>query len=104
MKTKELRESLSKSGLTLRQSEVVELVLKGCSNKEIANMLFLTEKAIKYHLSNAMDKLELEIRTRDFLKHVYDHYVHPELYEGQVIWTTEFQDTEIKLWKDLIKK
>lgn len=39
-------------GFTERQVEVTRLVLKGFQNKEIAKALDVTEKCIKFHLTN----------------------------------------------------
>lgn len=74
---KELRYQLERDGLTLRQRQVVELVLRGLSNKEIGRLLFITEKTVKHHLGLAMTNLRLEIRTRDFICHIFGHYLKP---------------------------
>jgi DNA-binding NarL/FixJ family response regulator len=47
-----LRDVLIQKGLSNRESEVAELVTKGMSNKEVANQLFVTEKTVKFHLTN----------------------------------------------------
>ena len=47
-----LRDVLIQKGLSNRESEVAELVSKGLSNKEVANQLFVTEKTVKFHLTN----------------------------------------------------
>jgi DNA-binding NarL/FixJ family response regulator len=39
-------------GFTARQVEVTRLVLKGFQNKEIAAALKVTEKCVKFHLTN----------------------------------------------------
>lgn len=49
--------------LTPREIEVVELVMKGKSNKQIASSLFLTEGTVKNYISRILDKLELHNRT-----------------------------------------
>lgn len=38
--------------MTARQQEVLELVLRGLSNKEVASLLFITEQGVKWHLTN----------------------------------------------------
>ena len=50
------------SRLTSRQEEVIELVVKGKSNKEIADKLFISEHTVKKHISNILFKLELKDR------------------------------------------
>jgi len=52
------------TGLSQREGEVLQLVAKGASNKEIANSLFITENTVKTHLRNIMDKLHLANRSQ----------------------------------------
>ncbi|WP_171016908.1 response regulator transcription factor [Pseudalkalibacillus caeni] len=49
--------------LTPREIEVVELVMEGKSNRQIAGTLFLTEGTVKNYISRILDKLELNNRT-----------------------------------------
>jgi NarL family two-component system response regulator LiaR len=50
--------------LTARELEVVELVAQGCSNSEIAQVLVISEKTVKTHVSNILGKLHLDDRTQ----------------------------------------
>jgi len=50
-------------GLTERESEVLELLTDGLSNKEIAKKLFLSEKTVKNHLNNIFKKIQVSDRT-----------------------------------------
>lgn len=59
-----LRNILVKSGLSQRESEVAELVTQGLSNKEIAGRLFVTEKTIKFHLTNIYKKMQIKSRSQ----------------------------------------
>lgn len=51
------------SSLTARELEVLELVSKGLSNREIATALGCSESTAKWHLKNIMQKLEVTDRT-----------------------------------------
>lgn len=59
-----LREVLLKEGLSNRESEVAELVTQGLSNKEVANRLFVTEKTVKFHLTNIYKKMNVKSRAQ----------------------------------------
>jgi DNA-binding NarL/FixJ family response regulator len=48
--------------LTPRESNVLQLVAEGKTNKEIAAILFLSENTVKIHLRNILDKLHLQNR------------------------------------------
>ncbi len=50
--------------LTPRELEVLRLVAKGMSNKEIADTLIISEKTTKTHISNILSKLHLADRTQ----------------------------------------
>jgi two-component system, NarL family, response regulator LiaR len=50
--------------LTPREMDVLRLVAKGMSNKEIAEKLIISEKTTKTHLSNILSKLHLADRTQ----------------------------------------
>jgi DNA-binding CsgD family transcriptional regulator len=59
-----LRDVLIQKGLSNRESEVGELVSKGLSNKEVANQLFVTEKTVKFHLTNIYKKMNVKSRAQ----------------------------------------
>jgi len=50
--------------LTEREREVLSLVAKGHSNKEIAAQLDITERTARTHVSNILGKLDLASRTQ----------------------------------------
>src|SRR3954452_3024384 len=50
--------------LTEREREVLGLVAKGHSNKEIATLLDITERTARTHVSNILGKLDLASRTQ----------------------------------------
>lgn len=47
-----------------RELEIIEAVADGLSNKEIASRLFLSEGTVKNHISNILEKGEMEHRTQ----------------------------------------
>lgn len=49
--------------LTPKEMEVLLILGKGCSNKEISQTLFITEYTVKKHVSQILSKLELADRT-----------------------------------------
>lgn len=59
-----LRDVLIQRGLSNREAEVAELVSKGLSNKEVANQLFVTEKTVKFHLTNIYKKMSVKSRAQ----------------------------------------
>jgi DNA-binding NarL/FixJ family response regulator len=50
--------------LTTREEQVLKLLSKGLTNKEIANRLELTENTVKSHLKHILAKLHLENRVQ----------------------------------------
>ena len=51
-------------GVSPRELDIISLVAKGLSNKEIAEALFLSEGTVRNYLSAVLDKLELRDRTQ----------------------------------------
>jgi NarL family two-component system response regulator LiaR len=50
--------------LTPREHEVLSLLARGMSNKEIAEELIISIKTVKTHVSNILQKLQLQDRTQ----------------------------------------
>lgn len=55
---------LSQQGISVREMEVIELVAKGLNNKEIADMLYLSEGTVRNYISVILEKLRLRDRTQ----------------------------------------
>ena len=51
-----------KNILTVREKEVFSLLIKNKTTKEIANLLNISEKTVRNHISNAMQKLGVKGR------------------------------------------
>jgi DNA-binding NarL/FixJ family response regulator len=50
--------------LSTRELEVLQLVAKGLSNREISETLFISEHTVKSHLKNILSKLHLDNRVQ----------------------------------------
>jgi ATP/maltotriose-dependent transcriptional regulator MalT len=50
--------------ITPRELEILELIAKGMSNREIAEKLFVSENTVKTHSSRVFDKLGAKRRTQ----------------------------------------
>lgn len=50
--------------LTERELEILQLIVDGHSNKEIARSLYISEKTVKNHVTNLLRKLDLSDRTQ----------------------------------------
>ena len=57
-----LDENLNKKGITNREMDIVNLILEGKTNKEIAEELYISVKTVKYHIYNIFKKLEIKNR------------------------------------------
>ena len=51
-------------GITRRELEILELIARGLSNREIAEKLFVSENTVKTHSSRLFDKLDVKRRTQ----------------------------------------
>ena len=60
---KRIDQDAKESPLSPRQIEVLELLAKGLSNKEIASVLEFTTDGVKHHLKSIYAKLDVQDRT-----------------------------------------
>lgn len=86
-----LRDVLIQKGLSNREAEVAELVTKGMSNKEVANQLFVTEKTVKFHLTNIYKKMCVKSRAQ-LIVWCMPHLGFVEKEERQSQATTSIQE------------
>jgi two-component system response regulator DegU len=61
------RREKKKITLTPREKEVLNLLTKGYTNKEIAQKLFISEKTVKSHLNRIFKKLKVSRRLEAIL-------------------------------------
>ncbi len=64
--------------LTEREMEVIHLVAHGKSNREIAEILVISDKTAKAHISNILGKLNLEDRTQMAVYAIKNGLVKPD--------------------------
>ena len=55
-------------GLTQREQEILGLLAKGCSNKEIANALVRSQRTVENHVSTVLSKLNAKNRLEAMLR------------------------------------
>lgn len=59
-----LAERMQCENLSVREIEVVQLMAQGKSNREIGEVLKITEGTVKYHVNNILSKLQVNDRTQ----------------------------------------
>ena len=60
--SKKRKYNISNHNLTRREEEIAKLIMKGYSNKNIAQKLYITEKTVKTHLTKIFKKLGINNR------------------------------------------
>jgi len=65
--------------LTKRESDVLALLVKGHSNKEMAEAMFISEKTVKNHLTSIFRKLGVKDRTQAAVYALKNNIVSDEL-------------------------
>lgn len=72
-----LAERMDHSTLTPREMEVLQYIVKGKSNKEIADTLNVTEGTVKYHINGILSKLGVSDRTQAATAALLRGIIHP---------------------------
>ncbi len=73
--TRENGEARGRGTLSLREVEILRLASKGMSNKDIANVLFLSVRTVKAHLTNIFNKMGVGCRTDAIVKGFREGYI-----------------------------
>ena len=73
-----LAERLQRAELSQREMDVLRLLIKGRSNKEIGSELYVTEDTIKAHLKTLFAKLNVRDRTEAAISAIRHGIVHLE--------------------------
>lgn len=71
------REPYPAPALTGRELEVLKLVARGMSNKEVADHLFISENTVKNHVRNILEKLHLHSRMEAVMYAVRQNLLDP---------------------------
>ncbi|MBH0165121.1 MULTISPECIES: response regulator [Fictibacillus] len=66
------KDGQAEQSLSLREQEVLQLVAKGHSNKDISKVLTISENTVKTHMKNILGKLHLENRVQ-LASYAYDN-------------------------------
>lgn len=64
--------------LTRRECQVLQLLSEGQSNRKIAETLVISEKTVKNHVSNILQKMEVDDRTQAVVKAIKNGWVEVE--------------------------
>ncbi|KAB2915737.1 MAG: DNA-binding response regulator [Bacteroidetes bacterium] len=57
-------EKIKELGISKREHEVLELIARGHTNQEVAELLFVSPNTVKTHLANIFAKLDVNRRTQ----------------------------------------
>lgn len=71
------REQFPAPVLTTRELEVLKLVARGMSNREVADQLFISENTVKNHVRNILEKLHLHSRMEAVMYAVRQRLLDP---------------------------
>jgi NarL family two-component system response regulator LiaR len=72
-------EPVVRDDLTPREREVLQLLVQGLMNAEIADTLVVSQSTVKFHVSNIIAKLHAINRTEAVAKAIQNHFMPPQL-------------------------
>ncbi|HMC41412.1 MAG TPA: response regulator transcription factor [Acidimicrobiales bacterium] len=78
VKKAEEKQQFPAPALTSRELEVLRLVAKGMSNREIADQLYISENTVKNHVRNILEKLHLHSRMQAVMYAVREQLIDPD--------------------------
>lgn len=61
--------------LTTREKEILVLMAKGMSNRDVSDKLFISEKTVKNHVSNIFQKMQVRDRTQAVIEAIRNGWV-----------------------------
>jgi DNA-binding NarL/FixJ family response regulator len=67
--------STQSPSLTPREREILALLANGARNKDIADVLFISERTVKVHVSSLMQKLDANTRTEAVAKAIQQNLI-----------------------------
>jgi DNA-binding NarL/FixJ family response regulator len=76
------KEQLPAPVLTARELEVLKLVARGMSNRDVADELYISENTVKNHVRNILEKLHLHSRMEAVMYAVRKRLLDPHHPEG----------------------
>ncbi|MGI8772918.1 MAG: response regulator [Acidobacteriaceae bacterium] len=71
-----LAERMMRSSLTARELEIVEMIAKGLTNKQIAAVLDISDNTVRNHVNSIMEKLEVSDRTEAATTAIQQGIIH----------------------------
>ncbi len=74
---KRMRKHRAPHNLTRRELDVIRTLMLGCSNKEIARRLVISERTVQTHLSNIFAKMQVTSRTEVVLAAINNGWLPP---------------------------
>ncbi len=64
------------AGLSPRQQEILTLVAQGATYQQVADRLFLSERTVRYHMSEILERLHLDNRAQ-VIRYAIEHGLAP---------------------------